>query len=188
MSVFTEVFKDVLGYNGDYIVSNLGYIVSLKNGTRKNISTFKHKNGYLTVSLSKDGKVRTHSVHSLVASAFLQKKTDVEYIVIDHKDNNKLNNTASNLQYITNRENSTKDTKENSSVYIGVKKSSWNNGKFNASIRLRGKVVYLCTHESEEYCSEVYNKALKKYRENIRHYDAEIHLKPPAEKRKFLTE
>lgn len=181
----TEETKAILEYEGDYLVSSLGYVLSLKSGVAVKICVFKHKNGYLTVSLSKDGKVKTHSLHSLVAKAFLEKPKDVECIVIDHKDNDKLNNRLSNLQYITNRKNSSKDSKKGSSAYTGVKKTP--GGKFRADIRLKEEILYLCTNESEIYCSEVYLTALKKYRENAEHYLSVIYSKTPEEKRKYLT-
>lgn len=59
--------------------------------------------GYLTVSLSVNGISKTKKVHSLVALAFLV-KPDGKYC-INHKDGNKKNNCADNLEYITQSEN-----------------------------------------------------------------------------------
>ena len=69
-----EIWKDIEGYEGFYECSNLGRVRSLnrvdcKNNRRKGIILVsnKRKGEYHSVSLSKDGKIKSHSVHRLVA-------------------------------------------------------------------------------------------------------------------------
>lgn len=114
-----EVFKDVLGYEGLYQVSNLGRVKSLKRKnifycalkkeylerpTKEKILSFnKSKRGYFQVCLTKNGKSKTYTVHRLVAEVFidnpLNKKT------VNHIDGNKENNCANNLEWTTIGEN-----------------------------------------------------------------------------------
>lgn len=105
-----EVWKDIEGFPG-YQVSNYGNVRSLHNN-RHGIGVTSHilkpaidkTTGYSKVSLWKNGKGATKSVHRLVAESFLntpkQNETDVNHI-----DGNKLNNRASNLEWCTRSEN-----------------------------------------------------------------------------------
>jgi hypothetical protein len=67
-------------------------------------------NGYLFVNLFNEKKPTTKLIHQIMYESFYGIKSCRKY-VIDHIDNNKLNNHLSNLQYITNRQNSSKDKK-----------------------------------------------------------------------------
>lgn len=110
-----EIWKDIPNYEGLYQASNLGRIKSVKryvntyNGKAKclklineNILKPNHTlNGYLKVSLSKNGKAKTFLVHLLVARTFI----GYSILQIDHIDGNKQNNNISNLEYVTQKEN-----------------------------------------------------------------------------------
>lgn len=93
----------VKGYEGVYSISTFGRVrrdVSGK-GTYKNkiLSPGKASHGYLNVTLSMDGNLKTHTVHSIVANTFLG---DIPRgYNVNHKDTNKLNNRLSNLEYLT---------------------------------------------------------------------------------------
>lgn len=106
-----EEWKDVVGYEGIYQVSNLGNVKSLSN---LKISNNKHgsysfytkeiilkkaiDNGYEKVVLTKDGIRNTQKVHRLVCIAFLGYK---ENLVVNHIDFNKSNNNINNLEWTT---------------------------------------------------------------------------------------
>lgn len=109
-----EIWADIAGYEGSYQVSNLGKVRSLdrvehsdvwKRRARcgKELSAIKKRTGYMSVNLYKDGKMRTYCVHRLVAAAFIDKKPgDTQ---VNHKNGNKTDNRASNLEWCTGSEN-----------------------------------------------------------------------------------
>lgn len=164
-----EEWKDIPGYEGLYQVSNLGRVYSYpKELFGVNAGIDKHngkilngccnKKGYYQVGLSKEGKVETITVHKLVAMAFLGHKPDGMAIVVDHKDNNPLNNRLGNLQLITNRENASKD-RVGSSEFTGV---SWHkkSSKWFVKIKIDYKQIFLGYFIDEEEASEMYQSAL----------------------------
>lgn len=95
-----EVWKDVVGYEGYYEVSNLGNVRNYN--TKSLLSQVVTDSGYRRVGLYKNGKTEM-KVHRIVAIAFIPNKDDKPYI--NHKDGNKDNNTVDNLEWCTQREN-----------------------------------------------------------------------------------
>lgn len=91
--------KDIEGFEGRFAVTEDGRIWS--HNQQKFIPTLK--TNYEYVSLWKNGKTHKISVHRLVAKAFV--KNEQYKPVVDHIDNNKFNNMASNLQWVTTQEN-----------------------------------------------------------------------------------
>lgn len=102
-----EVWKDVVGYEGIYQISNYGTLKSLDRLDRKGrithgkiISTKKNNRQYIQVHLLKDGKEKMALLHRLVAQAFIPNPNN--YAQVNHKDENKDNNNANNLEWCTN--------------------------------------------------------------------------------------
>jgi hypothetical protein len=164
-----ENWKDIKGYEGKYQVSDLGRVKSLKrwadnkgNGgyfiKEKILKSSPCKGGYLNVGLSKNNKSKSFRVHKLVAVAFLNHVPSKMNLVVDHIDNNKLNNTVSNLQVITSRENLSKD-KKGTSKYTGVYWKTQDK-KWISSIQLNRSKVHLGSFDSELRASTAYNLAL----------------------------
>lgn len=163
-----EKWKDIEGYEGLYQVSSLGRVKSLdrivptKIGSTQTYYGSIKKNsisttGYWRVNLHKDGKLKTYKVHNLMAVAFLSYKKDGLKYVVDHIDNNPLNNDLSNLQIITNRENTSKDRKIGSSKYTGV---CFQSNKWVAQLQINRIDVYLGRFSDEIMASEVYKLAV----------------------------
>jgi hypothetical protein len=101
-----EIWKDIPDYEGLYQVSNKGNVKSLnwKNrGISKNLYLKKHNKGYLQVELVKNKKTKMFLVHRLVAIAFIE--NPFLYKFINHKDENKLNNSVSNLEWCSSSYN-----------------------------------------------------------------------------------
>jgi hypothetical protein len=92
-------FKDVVGYEGLYKINKDSDIYSIKS--EKII--IPQKNEYVTIKLYKNGKGTRRSVHRLVAEAY--KKNPNNKPLVNHKDGNKHNNNASNLEWSTHKEN-----------------------------------------------------------------------------------
>lgn len=97
-----EVWKDVEGYEGLYQVSSEGNVFSLRR--RRKVSLHNTSNGYMQVHLWKGGKPEYLYVHRLVATAFCE-RVNAEDIHVNHKDENRKNNAASNLEWCTNKYN-----------------------------------------------------------------------------------
>lgn len=154
-----EIWKNIKEYP-DYEVSNLGNIKSLKHGKEKIKKQHVNTNGYLSVSLLKNGKQKTKTIHQLVAICFLYHEPDKQKLVINHKDFNRLNNNIENLEIVTTRENTNQKHFKSSSSYVGV---SWCNTykKWYSSIRIKGKTKNLGYYFNEIEASNAYENKLK---------------------------
>lgn len=90
-----EIFKEIQGYS-KYQISNKGRVWSKKRQIYLKAS--KNNSGYLQVSLSADnGKIKKELVHRLVALVFIPNPNN--YPCVNHKDENKENNTETNLEW-----------------------------------------------------------------------------------------
>lgn len=96
--------KVIEGYPNYYVASNGDVYSSLhsKNGLRK-LKPGKAKKGYLTVHLYKNKKGHSHTVHRIVAKAFILNPMSLPQV--NHKDTNKANNCSTNLEWCDNRYN-----------------------------------------------------------------------------------
>lgn len=99
-----EVWKDIIGYEGLYQVSNFGRVKSIERYTTKNclikeqIKNTRLTNGVVSVTLSKNGKKKNYSVARILFKAFNPSFDDTNLeLEVRHKDNNSLNNELSNL-------------------------------------------------------------------------------------------
>lgn len=114
-----EIWKDIKGYKGYYQVSNLGRVKSLdrysidrrggKHFLKGIILTPYLCKGYLRICLHVNGKQKQLAVHRLVAEAFIPNPNN--YPQINHKDENKTNNTVDNLEWCTAKYNNNYGTR-----------------------------------------------------------------------------
>lgn len=167
-----EIFKDIPRYEGLYQVSNLGTVKSLSRlktsinnsgvysfYTKERILKQNITKRYYMVSLTKDGVDKLVCVHKLVAMAFLGHVPDGRMIIVDHVNNDPLDNRVENLQITTARHNASKDRVNKTSRYTGV---SWDktSSKWVARIRVKNKYLYLGRHTNEYDAHLAYQKAL----------------------------
>lgn len=109
----TEIWKDIEGYEGFYQISNWGRVKSLKRkgNSKERILTASNNNTkkYWRVQLSKNDKIKHFAVHRLVALAFIPNPQNLSQV--NHKDENKDNNNASNLEWVTAKQNTNYGTR-----------------------------------------------------------------------------
>jgi len=111
-----EVWKDVKDYEGLYQVSNYGRVKHLKHKIltkiKNNDFVIKKEHimklsltnkGYLDVKLTKNRKSKHFQVHRLVAQTFISNPKNLS--IVNHLDENPLNNNADNLEWTTTKEN-----------------------------------------------------------------------------------
>jgi hypothetical protein len=155
-----EVWKDIIGFEGLYMISSHGNVRSLNYNHTKKEKILKpgiNGNGYYYVSLCKDGKHNNLRIHRLIAIHFVDNPNNFEYV--DHINRNPKDNRISNLRWCTpttNTQNKTK-MKNASSQYYGV---SWNkkHKKWHTRISINGKNKHLGYYDNEEEAARVYDK------------------------------
>ena len=111
-----EIWRDIQGYEGIYMVSNQGNVLSVNfgsmhSGKPKVMKLSKSSSGYLHVQLYKNGVAKTLLVHTLVANAFIPNPDCLPEV--NHKDGDKTNNTVSNLEWVTKSQNTIHAIKNN---------------------------------------------------------------------------
>lgn len=100
--VIDETWKPVPNYEGFYEVSNTGKVRSVYRYKRV-LKPMISNTGYERVDLFKNKHRKQFSVHRLVALAFIDNPNAKPFV--NHKDENKLNNSAENLEWVTHVEN-----------------------------------------------------------------------------------
>ena len=141
-----EIWKDVIGYEGLYQVSNLGRVKSLDRyvfNSRWNIKIHKqvmflrpHKNnkGYKLLSLTKNNKSKSFQVHRLVALAFIPNPFNKEQV--NHINGIKDDNRVENLEWNTAHENMKHAYKNNLITIDKIRKC------VNKSAKVRERPIY----------------------------------------------
>lgn len=144
-----EIWKDVATFEGLYQVSNFGNVrsvtrtitrsdgkVYVKQG--KQLKSFVTNRGYEYVMLNdRNRKQHLKTVHRLVAQAFVDNPDNLA--VVNHKDENKLNNAASNLEWCTHAYNN---------VYNGVNQ--------RISSKLKGRQAHNAVRVIDESTGIIY--------------------------------
>ena len=132
----------------NYSVSDTGYVRN--NVTDKTLAYRRAGMGYFKVTLCKDGKHYECYIHRLVANAFIPNPANKPQV--NHIDGNKQNNSISNLEWVTDKENkqhlySRLDTTETRKK-MSLSRRGAKNGYSHKVIRLEDKKVYDCVGEA----------------------------------------
>lgn len=151
-----EIWKDIPDYEGLYQVSNLGQVKSLNynhTGKERILKTGLDKDGYVRLNLF-NIKTKTERVHQLVAIAFLGHIPNGYETVVNHIDNNPLNNNIDNLELVSTRYNSSCHKTD-----VGVHWDKSRN-KWKTQIQINGKVICLGRFTNKQDGLDMYQKAL----------------------------
>lgn len=113
--ILVEEWKDIIGYEGIYKISNMGRIKGLgfkRNKFSRNkeglLQPYINNHGYQTITLTdRSGKSKTHSIHQLVGKHFIDNPNN--YDIIDHINTNSADNRYFNLRWVTQQENMNND-------------------------------------------------------------------------------
>ena len=130
-------WKTIKNYENLYMVSNTGKVYSIRY--KKVMVARINNSGYYTIELHKNGHRKTCLVHRLVAKAFLSNPKN--YLVVNHKDENKLNNTVDNLEWCTIAYNNLYGTK--------IYRHSVSRGTPCKAYNIKTKVTYLFHSDSQ---------------------------------------
>lgn len=137
----SEIWKDIIGFEGHYQVSNKGKIRSIKNNKIKELKPYKEikRCGYLSVYLRLPGQKFTKKVHRLVAEAFIPNPNG--FPEVNHIDENKENNCVENLEWCTGEYNLCYGTR--------LKRISESNKMKVAQYSLNGKLLEIFNSQGE---------------------------------------
>ena len=145
---FLEIWKPIKGYT-NYDISSYGRVKSFKRGRERILKPAlvgKSKN-YKCVSIFKNNKGVTHTIHRLVAQ-YIPNPYNLPQL--NHIDGDSLNNHNLNLEWVSISENNChrQDKTKTSSQYIGV---SWNKNskKWQSDITINSKSIYLGLFHTE---------------------------------------
>ena len=116
----TLEWRDVIGYEGLYKVSENGDILSTVRKKHIILKPKLDKYGYLTINLYKNGIRKTHKIHRIVAAAFLEDYD--ESLCVNHINEIKTDNHYSNLEPCTIAYNNNYGTRNDRSAEAHKKK------------------------------------------------------------------
>ena len=154
-----EEYKKIDGYD-NYEISNFGNVRNTDTG--RILKTCKNSDGYYHLNLNKNGITKTIKIHRLIALHFIPNPENLREI--DHIDQDKVNNSISNLRWISPSNNLRNRTKRQntSSKYIGVyfHKAT---GKYQAQINSYIITKHIGYYEKEEDAAKAWDDYIKEH-------------------------
>lgn len=155
-----EIWKDITNYEGHYQISSYGNVKSLKRSKEKLLKPILSSSDYYQVVFIKEKIRRIFCIHSLVAQLFLGHVPNKHELVIDHIDDNKLNNNVNNLRILTNYENRFKN---HSLIKTRRKGTNFDKRyqKWRACITLNKKSIHIGYFKTEDEAGNAYDKYIK---------------------------
>lgn len=168
-----EVWKDVIGWEDIYEISNIGRIRIKDTGKIKK-DHIKPNSGYHQINLEKGNIRKTISIHRLVAETFIPNPNNLSDV--NHIDGDKNNNTITNLEWLSHADNIRHGFKNNLyDINEHTKRCIKNNKKYEKNtalidpitkeIKFKGTVIecanFVGLKSRGSYCS----KAIKEEKE-----------------------
>lgn len=133
-TLYGEVWKPIINFEGLYEISNFGRVKSLGNNKYKVDKIIKHcisKNGYAYCTLWINCKQKKYKIHRLIAIHFIPNPENKPFI--NHIDSNRMNNSIENLEWCTQKEN----------IHHAINNGRMDfNGEKNPSAKLNKSDVY----------------------------------------------
>ena len=124
-----EVWKDVVGYEGFYEVSDMGNVRDKRIMVVRKATV--NKVGYSVVGLTANGNRKLFLLHRLIALAFIDNPENKPQI--NHKNGVKTDNYLSNLEWVTNKENAIHATEMGLKDYDKIRGVKNHNNKLSES-------------------------------------------------------
>lgn len=193
----TEEWRPVVGYEGLYEVSNTGQVRSVGRyyvnslGKRfflkgKILSLSDNGRGYLRTNLTKDKKTTAKYIHRLVAEAFILNVDGLP--AVNHKDEDKTNNSVENLEWCDNKYNDNYGTRNKRVIETKIEKGILDPELCYLSKKEYKRLAMRKYREKNkekmiEYHREYSRKYNEKNREKMREYWREYSRKYRAKKR-----
>lgn len=164
-----EIWKDIEGFEGLYMISNKGRLKSLERFKNNNgglvkveekiLTNHKDKKGYNFNTICKNGKIFSLRTHRIVAKHFIPNPKNKPQV--NHINRIRHDNRVDNLEWCTNRENisHSKVFLKSSSKYVGVHYVGKYN-KWTSQIHIKGTTYSLGYCKTEKEAKDNYEKAL----------------------------
>ncbi len=159
-----ENFQDIKDFT-NYKINENGEVYSK---IRKKFLSSKPNGGYNRLTLRKDNKGYNKTVHRLLGIQYLPNPNN--FPCIDHINRNRLDNSLSNLRWVSYATNSkNKSSKKNAtSSYVGVRKTPNKKKPYRAETTFQGKKYNIGYYPTELEAYEAY----KQY--NLEKFNIEI--------------
>ena len=134
------MWKDINDFNGKYQISDLGQV---KNSKGKILKGYTNNKGYQMVHLRAKGIDKLISIHILVATHFIPNPDNLPEV--NHIDENKVNNAASNLEWCTQNYNNNYGTR-NKRISNAKRNNTYNTKQVMC---IETGIIYPSTREAE---------------------------------------